>query len=590
MLYLAEVQKQKPGLLSSGKTDLKLLACQKTDQSWNSVSEEVINAEEGNKLTDGALVLVEVNPQRQVQRIQEAGRPLVNILQTFSRQLEKFKVKEEEIDQWKESLTFQAQELNRRELELEIRLEQLEQMEEDFQRLEAEKQELSTSREEIENLRGEIERNRQELAGAWDHLRGEQRRLEETQPELQAPVGLDKEQSRVLRELLDRLSNSQLPCETVRDYLKEAFEIVETQQVSLNAHCQQLEEQKKSFEQQQSEVARMKEEFFQRQNSWQEAQNFLEQQILQLKTDSITLESKQAYILLFKQQLESQQELHNQIRSLVGIPPEDILNETVDIAALENMPLEELQKLVLEMQEKFNIDFSFVNDQEHELKYKEETIEEIKNKLAQPLEFDREQLEEELVDELDVYEMLNKTLVGQRRSLIEQEDLLKQHQRVLQRRQGINYGNNQQENTIDLTPIILELEKQQQEKKQQLQDLENEIEQIRANIEVSQSMIENQTQDQQKIQQELKELEEEVLCLQTIVAESKGRVDLYQEALQPVQDNLHGLHQKLFGISEGIAKVQETGDYQLQTVTDMRQVLLSLIQFVQDEVGLGLQY
>ncbi|MBD0385900.1 MAG: hypothetical protein ICV54_05030, partial [Nostoc sp. C3-bin3] len=105
MLYLAEVQKQKGGLLSGGaKTELKLLACQRTDQNWNTVSEEVIAAEDASKLNDGALVLVELNPNRQVQRIQEAGRPLVNILQNFSRQLEKFKLKEDEIDQWKQSL------------------------------------------------------------------------------------------------------------------------------------------------------------------------------------------------------------------------------------------------------------------------------------------------------------------------------------------------------------------------------------------------------------------------------------------------------------------------------------------------------
>ena len=116
MLYLAEVQKQRGGLLSgAGKSELKLLACQRNDQNWSPVPDEVIVADEASKLNDGALVLVELSPNRQVQRIQEAGRPLVNILQNFSRQVEKFKLKEEEIDQWKQSLNLQVQELNRRE-------------------------------------------------------------------------------------------------------------------------------------------------------------------------------------------------------------------------------------------------------------------------------------------------------------------------------------------------------------------------------------------------------------------------------------------------------------------------------------------
>ena len=143
MLYLAEVQKQKGGLLGGGsKTELKLLACQRSDQNWSTVSEEVIAAEEASKLNDGALVLVELSPNRQVQRIQEAGRPLVNILQNFSRQLEKFKLKEDEIDQWKQSLTFQAQELNRREMEMEARLEQLQELEDDFNGLECKNRKL----------------------------------------------------------------------------------------------------------------------------------------------------------------------------------------------------------------------------------------------------------------------------------------------------------------------------------------------------------------------------------------------------------------------------------------------------------------
>ncbi|NJL79522.1 MAG: hypothetical protein HC917_12955, partial [Richelia sp. SM2_1_7] len=185
MLYLAEVQKQKGGLLGGGaKTELKLLACQRKDQNWSTVNEEVIAAEEASKLNDGALVLAELNATRQVQRLQEAGRPLVTILQNFSRQLEKFKVKEEEIDQWKESLTFQGQELSRREMDLEAREEQVQQIEQEAQQVDAKLQEVETSRQEIQRLQEEIERNRQELAGAWEHLRGEQRRLEEVSAEV----------------------------------------------------------------------------------------------------------------------------------------------------------------------------------------------------------------------------------------------------------------------------------------------------------------------------------------------------------------------------------------------------------------------
>ncbi|MDB9379236.1 pilus motility taxis protein HmpF, partial [Nodularia sphaerocarpa] len=341
MLYLAEVQKQKGGLLSGGpKTELKLLACQRTDQNWSTVSEEAISAEDASRLNDGALVLVELNPNRQVQRIQEAGRPLVNILQNFSRQLEKFKLKEDEIDQWKESLTFQAQEMNRREMDMEARLEQLQQMEEEFQRLESQKEEVESGREQVSRLQAEIERNRQELEGAWEHLRGERRRLEECQADSLPSKVLDEEQSRVMRDLLERLSNRVAPTETVSEHLNLALELVEGQQATLNPHWEKLEQQRSAATQQQEEIDRLSGILSDRQNAWQQARDLLEQEKTQLKVNTATLSSKQDYVQIVKEQLQNQDMLHQKIRSLAATYGDVGLSQQVDVEALERISLE----------------------------------------------------------------------------------------------------------------------------------------------------------------------------------------------------------------------------------------------------------
>ncbi|PMB27783.1 pilus motility taxis protein HmpF [Fischerella thermalis] len=576
MLYLAEVQKQKGGLLGGGgKTELKLLACQRTDQSWSTGSEEVIAVEEASKLNDGALVLVELNPQRQVQRIQEAGRPLVNILQNFSRQLEKFKLKEEEIDQWKESLTFQAQELNRREIEMETRLEQLQQMEDEFQRLEAEKQEVETCRAEIERLQQEIERNRQELEGAWEHLRGEQRRLEEHQAQLQPSTVMDEEQSRVLQELLDRLSSSVAPTEIVRENLHLAFEMVEKQQALLNPHWQQSEQQRILIEEQQAEIERLSQLFSERQNEWQQTQNSLEQQITQLQANTTTLHSKQEYVRILKEQLQYQEQLYQQIYSLATNSSDVVPSPEFDLETLEKMPLEELQKIVQDLQEKLNIDSSFVNDQEQELKYKQEAIEEIQQKINQASASERSQLETELADEKDHYQMLNETLVGQRRHLLERQALLKQHKIVLLRRQGQTVADKDEK--LDLSPVLEQIQKQRQQLSETLQNLETEIEQVQTSINQIQADIEQQTQAQAMKREELQTMEQNLLSLRTTTAQSQGQLNLYQQALQPIQDSLDGLRQKLQGVSESLAEVQQVGDSQLQAINQMRQVILSLI-------------
>ncbi|MDF5715052.1 MAG: pilus motility taxis protein HmpF [Rhizonema sp. NSF051] len=578
MLYLAEVQKQKGGLLGGGgKTELKLLACQRTDQSWSTVSEEVIGTEEASKLNDGVLILVELNPNRQVQRIQEAGRPLVNILQNFSRQLEKFKVKEEEINQWKQSLTFQAQELNHREMDMEARLEQLQNMEDEFQNLEAQKQEVETSRTGIERLQEEIERKRQELEGAWEHLRGEQRLLEEFKAEYQQKAGLDEQQSRVLSELLDSLSNSVAPTEIVQEHLNLAFEIVKSQQVLLEPYSQQLQQQKTTVNEQQLEVDRLSKLLVESQNEWQKAQNSLEQQTSQLKLNTADFNSKQEYVRMLKEQLHYQQKLSEQIRSS-GAIGNRVKTQPVDVNALEKMSVEELQKLVQDLQEKLGIDSSFVNDQELELTFKQKTIEELQKKIQQASELDLNSLEAELVDEKDLSRMLNETLVGQRRNLLEREEFIKQHQVVLSWRQGNSLVFGLEEQTIDLKPILLQIETYQQQYSEQIENLEVEMGQILASIEQTQLILEKETQEQQMKRQELLSIEQHLLSLQTTTAESWGRVHLYQEVLQPMQDGLKGLQQKLLGIAEALAQVQVTGDYQLQAVTQMRQTILSLIE------------
>ncbi|MEH2331505.1 pilus motility taxis protein HmpF [Nostoc sp.] len=579
MLYLAEVQKQKGGLLSGGaKTELKLLACQRTDQNWSTVSEEVIAAEDASKLNDGALVLVELNPNRQVQRVQEAGRPLVNILQNFSRQLEKFKLKEDEIDQWKQSLTFQAQELNRREMDMEVRSEQLQELEDEVQHLEEQKQEVDTSRQEIERLQAEIERNRQELEGAWEHLRGEQRRLEERQADFQQGTVLDEEQSRVMSELLDRLSSRVAPTQTVREHLHLAFELVEKQQATLTPHWQKLEEEKIAIAQQHEEVERLSQTFSDRQNALQEAQNSLVQQTAQLQINTADLTSKQEYARIVKEQLRNAEELYQQIHSLAATSGDVVLGKQADVEALDKMPLEELQKIVQDLQHKLEIDASFVHDQEQELKYKQEAIEELQTKLNHASDHDHINLELELTDEKDLYQMLNSSLVGQRRNMLQHQKFLKQHQAVLLRRQGRAVTEEEKNNNkINLEPILLQIETQRQQYSQEIQKLEREIEQIRSGVELNQGMIENQTHDLDEKRKELKAIEESLLSLRRTTAEYYGRVNLYQEALQPIQDSLDGLRQKLQGIGESLDQFQETGDYQVQAIAQMRHTLQSLM-------------
>jgi chromosome segregation ATPase len=578
VLYLAEVQKQKGGLLGGGsKTELKLLACQRSDQNWSTVSEETIGAEEASKLNDGALVLVELSPNRQVKRIQEAGRPLVNILQNFSRQMEKFKLKEDEIDQWKQSLMFQVQELNRREMDMESRWEQLQHLEHEVQDLEKQKQEVKSSREQIEQLRTEVERNRQELEGAWEHLRGEQRRLDDLQAYSPQGTVVDEAQTKAITDLLNRLSGGVGSTVALRENLNFAFELLEQQQATLNAHWQQLEQQQSLAQQQQGEVEQLSQSWRDHQTEFQQFQNSLHQQIAELQLTTATLKNKQGLSDILKEQLGTQQDLYQQTQALVAMADNLLFGQQVDVEVLENLPLEELQKIVQDLHDKLEIDSSFVQDQEQELNYKEQGIKDLEANIQQVSGEELKNLELELAEEKDLYRMLNKSLRPQRNNLLRQEQTFKQHQKILLQRQGHFVIDSPGNNTINLDSIVSQIDNQRQHNFHELQKLENEIQQLSADIEIKQGEIDHQTQELESKHQELKSMEEQLLNLQRATAECWGRVNLYQQALQPIQDCLDSFRDKLHTISDSLTHVEEVGDSQRQTISEMRQTIQSLM-------------
>lgn len=134
MLYLAQVQKK--GLL--GKSGLQLLARQKSENAWAVLpEEETILATEVGNVGEGTFVLVELGPSRQVLSVHDAKEWLLDIVQKFlvTGITPAFLQQEtERAEQWRQSLTLQSQELDRRALELEARKEQIQEMEEKLKR------------------------------------------------------------------------------------------------------------------------------------------------------------------------------------------------------------------------------------------------------------------------------------------------------------------------------------------------------------------------------------------------------------------------------------------------------------------------
>ena len=578
MLYLAEVQKQRSGFgLGGGKAELKLLACQRGEHNWSAVpGDDAIPVEEANKFNDGTLVLVELSASKQVQRIQEAARQLVSILQNFSRLQDKFKDKEEEIEQWKASLTFSSQELNRREMEMQAREEQLAQMEDELERLEAQRSEIENTRDEANRLREEVDRSRVEIETAWEQLRGEQQRVAQQQSQVPQGAVVDRQQTERIQELMQKLGGAIASAQGVREQLNQSFGAVGAQQAILDGHWQQLEQKRSIAQQQQEELDRQNQSLQNRWQEWYQSQDALAIARADLKGQQSTLSAKQDQAQSVSLQVRAVEDLYQQLSRLASASGAAGTQQKVDVSSLEKMPIDELQGLVQHLQQDLEKVFRFVNDQEEELTLQRETIEELQGKIQAASEYDRMALENEMADERESYQMLNETLVGQRLRLQEREDVLKQHQAVLWRRLGTANAS-KQGGDMELGPIVAQLNTQRQQQSQELQRLENEIQQVREAISQMEANVNRQNGEGEAKRYELKQFEQNLFNQKGAVAELWGRVNVYQEMLQPVQDNLNALRQKLEAVAGELDRVQERGDEQDRVVSDLLQVLSGLI-------------
>lgn len=576
MLYLAEVQK-KAGFIGSGKPEFKLLACQRNEYSWSAVTgEETLIAPDDASYNAGALVMVEVSGSRQVQRHYEAGRTLTNILQTFSNLSKKSKTQEEEIEQWKQSLTFQSQELNRREMEIEARQEQLEQAEADLEKVEAQRQELETLRQSLAQKQEELDRRNKDLEGAWAQVNGEMRRLDERRAEATPAAGLDQAQVDQIQGVLNRLTEAVMPMEALREPLAHANDGLSYHQSLLSDYRQTLEGQRQDLERQQQDLAQQRIELVQRWADWHQAQTALGAQREDLKLRQQVLKQQQEDIERFSKTLQAQGNLHQQLYDLLNTSDKVRLSKKVDVAALEAMPLDALATLVGDLEKDMEKVSRFVSDQEEELTLERQAIDEIKVRMEQANEFERLQIETELEEEQDRYQMLNETLVGQRRNLLEREEILSQHQAVLRRRQGLAVEE-APVNAVDLEPLLNTVDEQRQQTIDTIQALEAAAKQTQEGIGPLKEAIAAQEADLASRRSEIEAFEAELSKRQQDLAALTGKLAVCEELLNPAQDSSNGLRQSLDAMAAGVTTVQEFNDYQLQAIAELRQTVMNAV-------------
>ncbi|MEB3274494.1 MAG: pilus motility taxis protein HmpF [Prochlorothrix sp.] len=377
MLYLAEVQKKSGGLLSSSKAvGLKLLAQQRSEDRWQVLANgDVLNSDQVGDFGPGTLVLVDVSDKSgKVQRVKESTRTILNSLQNISRFQDRLKDQEEEVEQWKQSLTYQSQELNRREMEMESRRDQMQQLESEMASLEKDKQEALTLREEAQRLRTELDNRDQELKRAWEQLRSEQDDLNRRLENAAGNAGLSAEQLSQLQDRLGRLSEAVVSGEEVRGQLHHALTSLGHQKAIVAEHWEQWEQHQTTATQNQDSVDQLAQTVADRWHSWQGEQAKLERAKAGLESLQTLLQSYQAHAQTLQDQITTQETLHQQLNCAMG-GMDPTVAQQIDMARLEAMRLNELESLVQDLEKDYKKTYNFVNDQEEELRLLSQDIE-----------------------------------------------------------------------------------------------------------------------------------------------------------------------------------------------------------------------
>ncbi|MEI6427910.1 MAG: pilus motility taxis protein HmpF [Pseudanabaena sp. ELA607] len=529
MQYLAELQKQ-AAFIGGSKASVRLLARNAGENNWQNISNEqvlpVTDAGQAQELKDGQLVIAEVNSNNQVQSVQDATKRLVSILQTFSRTQEKFRSAEEDVEQWRQSLNFQSQELHRRERELE-------QKELEFEHLDIRRQEVEEAEAKLSQQRAELESWRTQIESQKDQLAAQS-------------SAISASQAQHLQQLVQQLVAG--ASHSPQDFgvgLAAAMQTINERQEVLNGFWQKLEQLKQEAHKQQQGWQQSAAELSQRKAQWQQSQTTLADAQAELKAQRGILKLQESNMAMTRLQLQSQQELYEQttvvIESLGGSASEGLSAE--EIQRLEQIPLDELEKMVTDCQGEFDRLTNYLSAQEDELAGLEGEIADIQSQLVQAADqFARIELENSKEFAEEQYKLLEESVSGMRQGMKDREAILKQQRNILDVRRG---GRSETNPMKLLIPLLSQVEAQKVRHEQELKKMEGQIDAVRNYMQQQQDLLTRQLQEHQQQQQEIQSAEEQLQDRLRLCAELIGQVRAQEQLLRPAQDVLDTLRPQL---------------------------------------------
>ncbi|MGQ9838072.1 MAG: pilus motility taxis protein HmpF [Cyanobacteriota bacterium] len=580
MLYLAELSKP----IGFAKSSLQLLAKQQQDNTWVAVNEEAITldgriAQDANRFKDGSLVLAEISGSRQVSRISEAARQLVTYLQNFSRVQDKARSQEEEIEVWKQSLTFQAQELARREMELERQEEEIQRLYEQYKGVEEDRKLLDNLKQELETQQAYLAEQQRLIGQQREALNQQQQELEAKLQELRSSRLAEEEAARLqtlMQQLREHLELAQDPLATLQGLKNQ----IQQRQEQLNQQIATLEQERQQAQTQQNELDQDYRHWQECRIAWWSSRHVWEQTQAEWQAQQGSLLVYQEQLQKIVEQLQLQELLSQQTYRLVQeydfITADGVSNGAAEAAA-PPISLEELTALVSQMRRDYEQRSAQVSQQRAELEQNRQTLRELQERLATASPEERFDIEMDIDYAQSACSALEEALLPQEKNLQREYEELSRQEALLSQLQGQPTASPSLP-TVDIGPILRQIDSQKQALLQEQNRLQTLIRQLGSSLP---SQQENLARQRQELEQQWRQLEEEEGSLRVrtqAMAETWGRLNHLQTTLYPERDLWLELGAQLAQLETDLSQYQQETSMARAHVEQVQSLVATLAQ------------
>jgi chromosome segregation ATPase len=201
--------------------------------------------------------------------------------------------------------------------------------------------------------------------------------------------------------------------------------------------------------------------------------------------------------------------------------------------------------MVASLQKEVDQSTNMVRLQEEELQERQADITKMEDEMAEATAFDKLNLENELTDEQDAYQMLEQTLQGQRETLADRQAVLEVYIGVLNHRQG----HTENSGDTDWSAILGILSEQRRQQQEELEHTKAEIQQLEATLNGTKASVEKQVNEYLVRSEDLQKMEHSLQSLRENATEVRAKIALYEELIQPLQNQIDTLKGNLGGVT-----------------------------------------